>query len=443
MPAPEPASQRLGIFRLAPGWTRGNAASVWFASLTTIGLAAFLSIGQPYLLNEVLQVPATEQGRLTGALGLVQELIVIALAGFVGAWSDRTGRRPLLCLGLVLMGAGYVVFPFAGTEVELVLYRLLFAVGVAMAPLMMQACVVDAIEEQSRARWVGSNNLLQGLGVALVSFILAASFGWFQRLGATPVAAGRYGFWCAAVLALVAAGVLALGLPRGAPLGAVARRQPVHRQMGEALRLATRSPVLAVTYGAAFIGRGDFTIIGAFLSLWITQAGIERGMTPAEGAALGGRLFGTVQLAAVGFAFFFGMLTDRIRRITGLCVALALATTGYVLLGTVADPFGPGFVPIAVLVGMGEVSVIVASSALLGQEAPRDNRGPVIGFFNAVGGLGILFATGVGGIVFDTIGRTAPFTMMGLLNLLLLVAALAVRARLPAATPAPATPRGD
>jgi len=43
--------------------------------------------------------------------------------------------------------------------------------------------------------------------------------------------------------------------------------------------------------------------------------------------------------------------------------------------------------------------------------------------------VGILFATGVGGIVFDQIGRTAPFILMGLLNIALLLAAIAVRTR--------------
>jgi MFS family permease len=429
MQAPDPSGVRLAFFRLAPGWTRGNAATVWFASLVTIGLAAFLGLGQPYLLNEVLRIPLAEQGRLTGNLGLAQELIIIGLAGFVGAWSDRVGRRPLYCFGLLLMAAGYVVFPFAATEWQLVGYRLVFAVGVAMAPLMMQACVVDAIDEGSRGRWVGSNNLLQGLGVALIALVLGRSFGWFQAAGADAVTAGRSGVGLAALLCLLAAGVLAAGLPARTVPGAQPTREPVSRQLAAALRLAARSPVLAITYAAAFIGRGDFTVIGMFLSLWVVQAGIGQGLTPAASTARGGILFAVVQLSAVGFALVMGLLTDRIRRITALCVALAIATTGYLLLGQVADPFSPGFIPVAVVVGMGEVAVIVASSALLGQEAPRDRRGPVIGFFNAVGGLGILFASGLGGRVFDLVGPTAPFTMMGILNALLLVAALAVRHR--------------
>ncbi|MCC7328623.1 MAG: MFS transporter, partial [Gammaproteobacteria bacterium] len=44
-------------------------------------------------------------------------------------------------------------------------------------------------------------------------------------------------------------------------------------------------------------------------------------------------------------------------------------------------------------------------------------------------GVGILFVTYVGGLVFDGLGRTAPFVMVALLNLLLLGAAALVRGR--------------
>ena len=86
---------------------------MWLASFFTIGLAAFISFLQPYLLNEVLRVPVAEQGRLTGNLGFLQEVVVIALASFAGAWSDQVGRRRVFCLGLLLMGAGLFIYPFA------------------------------------------------------------------------------------------------------------------------------------------------------------------------------------------------------------------------------------------------------------------------------------------------------------------------------------------
>ncbi len=431
MPAPEAtgaaASARLGPFWFAPGWSRGNAATVWQASLYTIGLAAFISFLQPYLLNEVLHIPVAEQGRLTGNLGFIQELIVIAVAGFAGAWSDRVGRRRVFYLGFLIMAAGLVIYPYAASTLQLLLFRLVFAFGVALAPLMLSACVVDAIQERSRGKWIGSNNLLQGLGVVAMAVGLAKLPQWFVANGMDPVSAGRYAFMGAAAIALVAAATMAIGLPRAAVRKTAITDTGLWHSVLGAARLGRANPRLALAYGAAFIGRGDFVIIGAFFSLWVTQAGIAAGMTPAASVARGGMLFGILQLAAMGWAFFMGLIADRFDRVTGLCIALTLAAVGYALLGQVADPFAPGFIPVAVIAGMGEVSVIVASGALLGHEAPLTGRGPVIGLFNAIGGVGILFATLAGGYVFDHLGPTVPFTMMALLNAALLGAAILIR----------------
>lgn len=420
---------RIGPFWFAPGWSRGNAATVWIASLFSIGLAAYMNFVQPFLLNEVLQVPQDQQGTLTGSLGLLQEVVIIGLAGFVGTWSDRIGRRKVYCLGFLLMAAGYGIYPLATSITELYFYRISFAIGIAIVAVMLSACVVDAIQEPCRGKWVGTNNLLQGLGVVAMSVLLAKAPAWFMSMGADVVHAARYAYWTAASLALLAAAFMAIGLPKHLVTAASTNQTSMLQQMRAALRLGLQNPRLALAYGAAFIGRGDFVVIGAFFSLWIMQTGIDKGMTAGESLARGGMLFGIVQLAAMLWAFFMGMLSDRLNRVTALCVALALAGAGYLLLGNVADPFATAFIPVALLVGIGEVSVIVAAGALLGQEARPDLRGSIVGFYSAVGGVGILFATGVGGIIFDQIGRTAPFTLMGILNVVLLTLALLVRAR--------------
>jgi len=436
MSGPDPSGAtrtvRLGPFWFAPGWSRANATTVWFASFFTIGLAAFMSFLQPYLLNEVLHIPVEQQGRLTGNLGFLQEVVVIALAGFVGAWSDRVGRRRVFCLGLGLVAAGLVVYPFAVNLTELVLFRIVFAMGVAVAPLMLSACVVDAIQEKSRGKWVASNNLLQGLGVVAMSVGLAKLPLWFAARGADTISAGRYAYWTAAAIAVLAAGVMAMGLPRGIPRRAVPGRPGLWASIGRAARLGAVNPRLAIAYGGAFIGRGDFVVVGAFFSLWITQAGIASGMTPAASLARAGMLFGVLQLAGMVWAFCMGVIADRVDRLTGVCIAYGLAAASYLLLGQVDEPFASGFLPIVIFAGIGEISVIVATGALLGQEAPPEERGPVVGLFNASGGLGILFATAAGGYVFDHFGPAAPFTMMAMLNAVLLVAAFAVRRSAPA-----------
>ncbi|MEZ5565031.1 MAG: MFS transporter [Gammaproteobacteria bacterium] len=353
------------------------------------------------------------------------------LASFVGAWSDRVGRRRVYCIGLLLIAAGLVIYPLAVSTIQLVLFRVVFAMGIAVAPLMLSACVVDAIQERSRGKWIGSNNLLQGLGVVVMAAGLAKLPLWFVSGGANAVDAGRYAFWTAAAVALLAAACMAIGLPRFVPRESVGAKVPLLSGLWASVihagHLARSNPRLGLAFGGAFIGRGDFVVIGTFFSLWVTQAGIEAGMTTAGAMARGGMLFGILQLAAMGWAFFMGLIVDRLNRVTGVCVAFGLATVSYFLLGQVADPFAGSFIPIALLAGMGEVSVIVATGALLGQEAAIEHRGPIVGLFNAVGGLGILFATLAGGLVFDHLGRTAPFTMMAILNATLLALALLVR----------------
>lgn len=426
---PDPSGLRLGPFWITPGWSRLNAATVWAASLLTIGLAAFMAFVQPYVLTEMLHVPAGEQGSLTGSLAALQELILIGLVGFAGAWSDKVGRRRVYYLGFMAMAAGYAIYPLATSITELVLFRCVFAVGVAAAPLMLSACVVDAPQEVSRGRWIGSNSVLQGLGVVVMALLLAKTPAWFVAQGASPHEAGRYAYWTAAMLCVVAAAVVAAGLPRFAPRARSGGEQRMLDKIREAVAVARANPRMALTYGAAFIGRGDFTVIGVYFSLWIMQAGIDRGMDAGTALARGGMLFGIVQGAAMLWAFFMGAIIDRINRVTALCCALAVAACAYLLMGQVDDPFSRGFIPVALLLGVGEISVIVAGGALLGQEVPAHNRGPVVGFYNGVGGIGILFATYTGGQIFDGIGRTAPFTMMGLLNLALLAAGLLVRSR--------------
>jgi nitrate/nitrite transporter NarK len=66
------------------------------------------------------------------------------------------------------------------------------------------------------------------------------------------------------------------------------------------------------------------------------------------------------------------------------------------------------------------------SSALVGQEAPEKSRGSILGVFGVIGAIGIAVATFVGGEIFDSIGKTAPFAMMVCFNLVIVTWALYV-----------------
>jgi MFS family permease len=69
-----------------------------------------------------------------------------------------------------------------------------------------------------------------------------------------------------------------------------------------------------------------------------------------------------------------------------------------------------------VLLGIGQQCAFFASTTLLGQEAPKNKRGAIVGVFNLAGALGILVSTGIGGRLYDAIDPSAPFIFIGVLQ---------------------------
>jgi MFS family permease len=121
-----------------------------------------------------------------------------------------------------------------------------------------------------------------------------------------------------------------------------------------------------------------------------------------------------------------GFLNDRIDRTHAMAVAMFLCAAGYSAMGLVPDPLGGWMYPAAVLLGIGQISAVTASQTLIGQEAPAEQRGSVIGVFSFFGAAGIMFITGVGGRIFDAIDPAAPFVLVGIINAFLFVGALVV-----------------
>jgi len=427
---PDPTGIRFGPFWIVPGLSRANVLTIVFASFSTVAMIVFMSLIQPYILNEVVRIPEARQGQVTGYLTAMQEFIVVLLVGVAGAWSDRVGRRFVYVLGFCVLAVGYLIYPLASSETELFLFRVVFAIGIVFVPVMLSALVQDTPQEVSRGKWVGFMNICQGAGILLLATaLLGRAPAWFVSLGYAPETAGRMTLWATAGFCALVALVVWNGLPADMGKTATKAKAGVLDRFRAGVREGFRNPRLAIAFGAAFIGRGDLVIVGNFLTLRITQHGIDQGMSTADASGKAFMMFGIVQIAALSWAFFMGLIADRANRMTAICIALTLATVGYTMVGWADDPFARSFIPIALLLGVGEVSVIVTGGALFGQEARVDMRGALVGVFNTMGGIGIIMVSGIGGIIYDALGRSTPFTMMGILNGVLLLMAIMVRLR--------------
>ena len=419
--------QSLGGVRLSPGVTRRAMVTFYYAAIFSTGLMTFMNFAQPFVLTELLKVPLGEQGRVSGNLGFVSELVIIACVAAAGALSDRVGRRPIYAAGFAIMAAAYVLYPFAGTVGELMGLRCVFAVGAAGVTAMLGTVISDYPVDADRGRATGMMGIMNGLGVLLTLFLLAKLPSILTRQGLAADRAAHITYAVVAGLCVITALVVARGLVKGAPPAAGAR--PGFRALMRQGFAAGKDPAVALAYGAAFVSRGDLVVVGTFLTLWAQRHGAEHGIDAAKALATGGMIAGISQTAAFVWAPVIGKIADRLDRVGALALALALATVGYGSMGLVSDPTGGAMIAAVCLVGVGEISALITSQVLIAQQAPLPTRGAVVGVFGLFGALGILVATKVGGHLFDHVAPSAPFVLMGVLNGLLLAWALIVRQR--------------
>ncbi|NKB45476.1 MAG: MFS transporter [Alphaproteobacteria bacterium] len=422
---PDHAGLKFGPVWMMPGISPLNVYTLLYIAFFTIASSVFLSATQPYLFNTVLNIPIDIQGSLSGRLVLFNELVVIVLIGPLGLLADKIGRRPIYAAGYVFLFIGYMLYPTAESVPELTLYRMVFAIGVACNTAMIATVQADYPQNAWRGKLLGLCGLLQGIGVVIVLGVSRSLPGWFVDSGMDQIAAGRFAFWTFAVICLINAVIVRLGLKGGVP-SVKAEKEPLRTILSRGVK-AGRNPRIALSYVAAFVSRGDLTVVSTFFSLWLVQAGIANGYTAEEALEKGLLFFIIVQAIAVLWAPFAGLIIDRFDRVTALSIAMGIAAVGYLSLGFIGDPTQPIMYGAAVILGMGEINAVLAAQALIGQEAPKDYRGAVVGVFGFFGAIGILLAASIGGYLFDAWMPAGPFVLMGAANATLLVIAVCVR----------------
>ncbi len=425
------AGGRLGPIQLQEGISTGNGVTLFYAAFFSVCLLAFINFAQPYLLRVNLSVAADSEGSISGLLAGLQEVVVLLLVAPFGALADRVGRRGVYVFGFIAIGCGYLLCSFASSVFQLAVFRMLFAVGSAAVGTMLAVVPADYPLESSRGRLIGAVGVCNGLGMALVIPLLGQLPKLYADAGASELSAGRWAFATVLIICLSTAVVLQFGLKGGRPV----QRSP-HTRLTSLLKAglgAARNPRVALAYGSAFASRGDMVVVGAFFSLWVTQASTGLGRSDADALAKAGMLFGIVQVSALLWAPFMGLLADRVNRVSAMVVAMALAAAGFLTIGLVADPLAPIAIAACVCLGIGQMSAITASQVLIGQEADPRLRGSIVGVYSFFGALGLVASTLVGGRLFDLWAPSAPFVMVGIANAVLFGWALAVRIWAPGA----------
>ncbi|CAA0080070.1 Multidrug resistance protein MdtG [Halioglobus japonicus] len=414
----------IGI-NLNQGTLTRNMLTFYLCCYAAIMLATFVPQTQPFLLGEVLKLDPSRQGVVSGNLNFWGEIVIILTVGFWGSMSDRVGRRLVTATGFLLTAAGIVLYGVARDVNGLLLARVVYSAGIASVSTMMITLMADYVANASRGKATGLLGIMNGLGAMTAALFLLKLPAMFKDGGMDAESAAFATYSTMAGVTAVIALLMFIGLRKGVA-NKDALRVPILRQLQEGMQEARR-PVIALAYAASFVARGNLAVVGTFFTLWATIYGTTvLDMTAADALAKGGSVVAISYMASLLSAPIFGILADRINRISALAITLAISAFGYSSTYFIEDPFSVPAIISLIFIGMAEVGCIITSGVLIAEHAPDRLRGSVVGVFTLTGAIGILIASVVGGYLFDHWLKSGPFVFFGLISFAVLMWALVV-----------------
>ncbi len=344
------------------------------------------------------------------ALGLIEgvaESIAQLLRVFSGIWSDRLGRRQALAAGGYAGSAvGKLLLFVAGSWLWVFGARVIDRLGKAVRSAPRDALIADAVPASERGRAYGFHRAMDTLG-ALVGILLAYFI--LGRAGAEI----RQVLLIAVIPALL--GVLCIGAVRDVRPAAAAQRPP--ERFRPLVAWAALPPRLKAYLAVVLL----FTIGNSsnqFLVLRAAGLGFDT-----RSVLLLYLAYNVVYLLA---SYPAGKLSDRIGRRALLVGGYAAYGGTYLGLALVGELPAAGatiavwglFAAYGLHLGLTEG----VEKALLVDLAPRQLRATVLGLNATVIGLALLPASLIAGLLWDSVGASAPFYVGAAAGLLAAVA---------------------
>ncbi len=352
------------------------------------------------------QMGASDFWKTFGGAG-VFSLFQFLFTPIWGRCSDAYGRKPILVLSLAGTVVAFAWLSIADSLVSLLMAR---AVGGIMSGNLAAAFAyaADVTETKDRAKGLGIVASAFGVG-----FAIGPPLGGF--LGTLD--GGVNLFW---------PGIASAGLAVVALVGTVLFRP-------ESLSHGSRRPLGAAPAVAATPTRGSApwsilaakpVLVGLVVSSLMVAiaAGALQSVYPFWGRDLFGfsledvglHFMAFALLSAIGQAGLTGPLTRRFGERRLAIGALAGVTVGLMLFSVAGSP-GIAWFAICVF-GFANGLFLPAISSLMSFEAEDDERGAVMGVFNASSSAGRILGPALSGPIYFKFGPAAPFVLSAMLT---------------------------
>lgn len=332
----------------------------------------------------------TVLGTGTIAVGIVEglaESLALTVKVFSGTLSDYLGRRKALAVfGYALGALTKPLFAVASSVGVVLTARLLDRVGKGIRGAPRDALVADIAPPQVRGAAFGLRQALDSVG-AILGPLLAAGLmlQWADDFRAV--------FWVAVIPGVTAVALLLVGI-----------QEPPHRQGPMRANPIRRHNLLRL--GPAYwwvVGIGSvFTLARfseAFLVLRAQQGGIPIALTPLIMVAM--------NVIYAASAYPFGRLSDSMSHRKLLVLGLVVLIGADLVLAA-RDHWETVLVGVGLWgLHMGMTQGLLAT--MVADTAPADLRGTAFGLFNLAGGLAMLIASVLAGILWDRLGASFTF----------------------------------
>ncbi|MBF0246967.1 MAG: MFS transporter [Alphaproteobacteria bacterium] len=401
------------------------------SALSTIFMTLAIAV-QPLYLRNVLGISFEMAGSINASVQVVTEILDMMLIGYLGFLSDRYGRIPIMMIGFIVAAIGAALATFSlelGAAIGIgglafyYLMRIVMSLGTGAVWPQLSTLAGDFTTFENRARQMSNTAFMMAFGATLVYAVLMQ----------LPQHAG---IWTVMLLpALIA--IAGAWLTRHRLIDVAPRLDEKKMPWDRIRALLASEQRLRLTFASAFFARSDMVFIGLFLMLWYIYFADLVGIGQEEAAAHAGKLIGLFGAVVLITLPFWGWLIERYDRVSAIILGMALSGAGFLLYGFIVNPFDWGIIVPTVLVAVGQAGCLVAPQVLTLDLTPKEIRGSVFGLFNLMGGIGIIIFIQIGGYLYDTVGPHAPFMMIGVLNLVIMLYAVWVlRASLRARKPA-------
>jgi len=360
--------------------------------VVALGLVSLLMDTSSELVHSLLPIfLATGLGASMAAIGVIEGVAEAAasfMRMFAGALSDFWRRRkPLVVLGYGLALLAKPLFPLATSAAWVFVGRFADRVGKGIRGAPRDALLADLAPPGARGAAFGLRQSLDSAGAFAGPLLAVGLMAWLA--GDIPSA-----LWFAVIPAFLSVVVLVTMVREPPRPDEQGRGRPPWRQ-SEVRRLSRRF-WLVVLLGVLFT-LARFS--EAFLILRAHDVGLALAWVPLVLVVM------NLMFAAV--AWPAGAASDRVGRrrlLVGGLAALIAADLAFAGADTIAAVFaGAALWGLHLGLTQGLLSTLVADTA------PEDLRGSAFGLFNFFGGLAVLAASVIAGLLWARFGAAAAF----------------------------------